>query len=127
MCTGQSNILLMDSEGFITIYSLPELKLVYRENCVDSTDAIGQRSFRCTQNGLVVYQRSPSEFTHGSITEECRVDMLFSWVSEEGRDQRRMGPGGGAGHGPQLQPLPATPKRLLDSSSHHSPIVSQWH
>ena len=55
--------------------------------------------------------------------------MLFSWVSEEGRDQRRMGrgPGGGAAHGPQLQPLPATPKRLLDSSSHHSPIVSQWH
>ena len=37
---GQSSLLIMDSEGNIAIYSLPELKLIYKENCVDAADAV---------------------------------------------------------------------------------------
>ena len=33
-------MLIMDSEGYISIYNLPELKLVYKENCVDASDAV---------------------------------------------------------------------------------------
>ena len=37
---GQSAMLVMDSEGYVSLYSLPELKLVYKENCVDAADAV---------------------------------------------------------------------------------------
>ena len=38
--SGHSAMLIMDSEGYISIYNLPELKLVYKENCVDASDAV---------------------------------------------------------------------------------------
>ena len=38
--TGQSAILVMDSEGYVSLYSLPDLKLIYKENCVDAADAV---------------------------------------------------------------------------------------
>ena len=37
---GQSVILLMDSEGNVLVYSLPELKMIYKDNCVDAADAV---------------------------------------------------------------------------------------
>ena len=30
----------MDSDGFLSVYTLPELKLLYKENCVDAADAV---------------------------------------------------------------------------------------
>ena len=33
-------ILLMDSEGNVMVYSLPELNLLYKDNCVDAADAV---------------------------------------------------------------------------------------
>lgn len=37
---GQSVIVVMDNEGNISIYSLPELQLLHKENCVDAADAM---------------------------------------------------------------------------------------
>ena len=68
----------MCSDGFLNTYSLPELKLVCREDCVDASDAFGQRNFTITSRGLFVHLRSPSEFTRGSVTEQARMDLHFS-------------------------------------------------
>ena len=38
--SGQSVILLMDSEGNVMVYSLPELKMVHKDNCIDAADAV---------------------------------------------------------------------------------------
>ena len=38
--SGQSAMLVMDSDGYVSLYSLPDLKLVYKENCVDAADAV---------------------------------------------------------------------------------------
>ncbi len=72
----------MDSEGYISIYSLPDLKLMYKEDCVDASDAMGQRHFVCSPQGVLLHQRSPSEFTHGSLTEEARMEFHFSLPSK---------------------------------------------
>lgn len=71
-------MLIMDSSGYVSVYSLPDLKLVYKEDCVDASDAIGQRHFICSRQGVFVHQRSPSEFTRGSITEEARMEFHFT-------------------------------------------------
>lgn len=68
----------MDSEGYISIYTLPDLKLMYKEDCVDASDAMGQRQFVCSPQGVLLHQRSPSEFTHGSVTEEARMEFHFT-------------------------------------------------
>lgn len=75
---GQSFLILMCSDGFVNMYSIPELKLVCREDCVDASDAFGQRNFTSTSRGLFVHLRSPSEFTRGSITEQARMNFHFS-------------------------------------------------
>ena len=72
----------MDSEGYISIYALPDLKLLYREDCVDASDAMGQRNMVCSPQGVLLHQRSPSEFTHGSVTEEARMEFHFSLPSK---------------------------------------------
>lgn len=76
--TGQSFLVLMCSDGFVNMYSLPELKLVCKEDCVDASDAFGQRNFTMTSRGLFVHLRSPSEFTRGSVTEQARVALHFT-------------------------------------------------
>lgn len=76
--SGQSGILVVDSEGFLTIYSLPDLKQIFRENCIDASDAMGQRNFVVSHDGILLHQRSPSEFTRGSVTEEARMEFHFS-------------------------------------------------
>lgn len=68
----------MGSDGFVTTYSLPELKLICKEDCVDASDAFGQRNFCLTSNGLFVHMRSPSEFTRGSLSEQARMNIRFS-------------------------------------------------
>ena len=68
----------MCSDGFVHIYSLPDLKLVGREDCVDASDAFGQRNFVVTSHGLFLHLRSPSEFTRGSFTEQARLNYNFS-------------------------------------------------
>ena len=68
----------MGSDGFVSMYTLPELKLILREDCVDAADAVGQRNFTVTTNGLLLHQRSPSEFTRGSVSELTRMDFHFS-------------------------------------------------
>lgn len=75
---GLSFLLLMGSDGFVSVYSLPELKLVCKEDCVDASDAFGQRNFSMTSDGLFVHMRSPSEFTRGSITQQAKMDFHFS-------------------------------------------------
>lgn len=75
---GQSAILVIDSEGYITVYTLPDLKQILRENCIDASDAMGQRNFVVSQNGVLLHQRSPSEFTRGSVTDEARMEFHFS-------------------------------------------------
>lgn len=75
---GYSAILTMGSDGYLSVYSLPELKMVYKEDCVDSSDAIGQRNFTMARNGTLLHQRSPSEFTRGSMTEDARLEFHFS-------------------------------------------------
>ena len=37
---GQSVIVVMDNEGNINVFSLPELQLIHKENCVDAADAV---------------------------------------------------------------------------------------
>ncbi len=76
--TAQSFLLLMCSDGFINMYSLPELKLVCREDCVDASDAFGQRNFIATSRGLFAHLRSPSEFTRGSVSEQARMTLHFT-------------------------------------------------
>lgn len=75
---GLSFLLLMCSDGFVSVYSLPELKLICKEDCVDASDAFAQRNFSMTSNGLFVHLRSPSEFTRGSIAEQARMAYHFS-------------------------------------------------
>lgn len=72
----------MGSDGFVNTYTLPELKLVCREDCVDASDAFGQRNFTLTSHGLFVHLRSPSEFTRGSFTEQARINFHFSMPSK---------------------------------------------
>ena len=78
LCTAQSALLIMDSEGYISLYTLPDLRLICREDCVDATDAVGQRNFVCSSVGVILHQRSPSEFTRDSLTEEARLEVNFS-------------------------------------------------
>ncbi len=68
----------MGSDGYLSVFTLPDLKLVYKEDCVDAADAIGQRNFTMARNGTLLHQRSPSEFTRGSITEDARLEFHFS-------------------------------------------------
>ena len=68
----------MCSDGFIHVYTLPDLKLIYREDCVDASDAFGQRHFIITPHGLLLHQKSPSEFTRGSLSDHTKVDLHFS-------------------------------------------------
>ena len=79
---GQSFLVLMCSDGFVHIYSLPELKLVFRADCVDASDAFGQRNFCVTSCGLFIHLRSPSEFSRGSLTEQARLNSQFSLSSK---------------------------------------------
>ena len=37
---GQSVMLIMDNEGNVGLYSIPELTLIHKENCVDASDAV---------------------------------------------------------------------------------------
>ena len=78
LSTAQSALLIMDSEGYISLYTLPDLRLICREDCVDATDAVGQRNFVCSSIGVILHQRSPSEFTRDSLTEEGRLEVNFS-------------------------------------------------
>lgn len=78
MCIAQSALLIMDSEGYISVYTLPDLRLICREDCVDATDAVGQRNFVCSSVGVILHQKSPSEFTRDSLTEEGRLEVNFS-------------------------------------------------
>ena len=64
----------MGSDGFVSMYSLPELKLVGKEDCVDASDAFGQRNFALSPRGLLLHMRSPSEFTRGSLATQSRMD-----------------------------------------------------
>lgn len=82
VCLGHSAILIMDSEGYISVYSLPDLKLLYKEDCVDASDAMGQRNFVVSHDGTLLHQRSPSEFTRGSLTQESRMEFHFSLPSK---------------------------------------------
>ena len=68
----------MGSDGFVCVYTLPELKLVCKEDCVDAADAVGQRNFSLTQHGLIVHMRSPSEFTRAAINDESKMEFHFS-------------------------------------------------
>ena len=68
----------MDSEGYISVYTLPDLRLICREDCVDATNAVGQRNFVCSSVGVILHQKSPSEFTRDSLTEEGRLEVNFS-------------------------------------------------
>ena len=68
----------MDNEGYISVYTLPDLKLISREDCVDATDAVGQRNFVCSSIGAILHQRSPSEFARDSLTEQARMETGFS-------------------------------------------------
>jgi hypothetical protein len=76
--SGQSVMVVMDNEGNISIFSLPELQLLHKENCVDAADAVGQRHFLCSSLGIVMHQKSPAEFTRASLTELARLDLRFS-------------------------------------------------
>lgn len=67
----------MDSEGYISVYTLPDLRLVCREDCVDASDAVGQRNFVCSSIGVILHQRSPSEFARDSITVEGKLNIDF--------------------------------------------------
>ncbi|CAI8051354.1 LLGL scribble cell polarity complex component 2 [Geodia barretti] len=81
VCTEEgikSALLIMDSEGYISVYTLPDLKLICRDDCVDATDAVGQRNFACSSVGVILHQRSPSEFARESLTEEGRLEVGFS-------------------------------------------------
>ena len=68
----------MDSEGYTSLYTLPDLRLISHEDCVDATDAVGQRNFVCSAAGVILHQRSPSEFARDSLTEEGRLEINFS-------------------------------------------------
>jgi len=68
----------MGTDGFVCIYSLPELKLMSKYDCVDASDAVGQRNFTLTQLGLFVHLRSPSELSRGTIGEESKTDIQFT-------------------------------------------------
>lgn len=68
----------MGSDGFISIYSLPDLKLIGKEDCVDASDAFGQRNFALTSHGLLLNMKSPSEFIRGSLAEQARMTVHFS-------------------------------------------------
>lgn len=72
----------MGSDGFVSVYSLPELKLIFKEDCVDASDAFGQRNFCLTPHGLFIHLRSPSEFTRGSLSEQARMNLCFSLPSK---------------------------------------------
>lgn len=72
----------MGSDGFLSTYTLPELKLVCKEDCVDASDAFGQRNFALTSQGLFLHLRSPSEFTRGSMTSQARMTFNFSVPSK---------------------------------------------
>ena len=67
----------MGSDGFVCIFTLPDLKLVSKEDCVDAADAVGQRHFALTQQGLFLHMRSPSELTRGSISEQMKMEQHF--------------------------------------------------
>ena len=77
-CTAQSALLIMDNEGYVSVYTLPDLRLICREDCVDASDAVGQRNFVSSSTGVILHQRSPSEFTRDSLTEEGRLEVNFS-------------------------------------------------
>ncbi|XP_019850338.1 PREDICTED: lethal(2) giant larvae protein homolog 2-like [Amphimedon queenslandica] len=76
--SGRSVILVMDNEGNVSIYGLPDLTLIHKENCVDASDAVGQRHFLCSSLGIVLHQKSPSEFVRASITDMARLDIKFT-------------------------------------------------
>lgn len=40
LLSGQSVMLIMDNEGNVGLYSIPELTLIHKENCVDASDAV---------------------------------------------------------------------------------------
>lgn len=68
----QPVIMVLDTEGYIHVFSLPDLKPLYKAWCLDGADAVGQRSFISTPTGLVLHMRSPSEFARLALTEEAR-------------------------------------------------------
>lgn len=72
----------MGSDGFISIYTLPELKFVGKEDCVDASDAFGQRNFVLSPHGLLLHLRSPSEYTRGSLTYQARMTFTFTIPSK---------------------------------------------
>lgn len=76
--SAQSALLIMDNEGYVSVYTLPDLRLICREDCVDASDAVGQRNFVSSSTGVILHQRSPSEFTRDSLTEEGRLEVNFS-------------------------------------------------
>lgn len=79
---GQSFLVIMGSDGFISMYTLPELKMVCKEDCVDAADAFGQRNFIVTSHGLFLHSRSPSEFSRGSLSSQAKMDFNFSIPSK---------------------------------------------
>ena len=70
--------MILDTEGHIHVFGLPDLKPLYKAWCLDGADAVGQRSFIATHSGLALHMRSPSEFARLALTEEARAGMKFS-------------------------------------------------
>lgn len=89
---GHSFLGIMGSDGFVCVYTLPDLKLAYKEDCVEAADAVGQRNFALTQQGLILHMRSPSELTRGSINEQTRMEFHFSISTKSIVDKLVLGP-----------------------------------
>ena len=81
----------MGSDGFVCVYSLPELKLVSKQDCVDAADAVGQRNFSLSQQGLLLHLRSPSELARGSISDQSRMEFHFN-IPSKSIDKLVLGP-----------------------------------
>ena len=45
----------------------------HHHTCTTLSVCRGQRHFVCSRNGLILHQKSPAEFTRGSITDEARL------------------------------------------------------
>ena len=70
--------MVMDTQGYIHVFSLPELKPLYKAWCLDGADAVGQRSFISAPSGLILHLRSPSEFARLALTAEAKSGLKFS-------------------------------------------------
>lgn len=73
---GVTCLATLDNEGQVSVYALPDMRLLFRNPIVESTDVRAQKSFCITPSGHILSQCSQLQFQKYSLLETSRFQRV---------------------------------------------------